>query len=302
MMAPIRISRSTGIVLGFLLQYGIASAHANEGNQETLSELVKDIETGHLESALPELQDLVLQKYPGAAFALGLLFRDGIAVRRDFTEARNLFAQGAFLGDPAAMNALGLLYRDGLGLSADPVEAYAWFRVAAEKGHTVAETHRDEIESGLNDEKRASGRALALRRELEIELLAQDRIKSQPKLHTAPASTESNTIVAKVLHQPAAEEQSPIETTDQTGTSAPAVLTTYVVQIGVFAQTESIENIRSQAKALGLALIETDRTVDGRQATRIEAGPFADEEQAANAAARLNDALAIDTTVEPLPP
>ena len=304
-MATVGKSGLTALLVGLLLQQGVAHAESAAVGPEAVKRLLDAIEEGTSQAALPELRELAEQGHPEAAYALGVLFRDGVLVDRDYTEARDLLAQGAFLGHPEAMNALALLYRDGLGVSADPVEAYAWFRIAAEQGHAEAQGHRDSVEQDLNRELRASGRALALRRELEIDLLARKRLKRTPPIHSAPARTESTGLVARALDKDqrrraaetaaasTAEQAVSTEAPSQEGTKASG----YVVQIGVFAKPASIERIRAEANALGLDLIETARNVDGKRATRLAAGPFPKRAEAHEAARRLNAALSLTSKV-----
>jgi len=297
-----RKSGMTALLVGMLLQQGVAHAETAVTDQKVVKHLLDAIEEGTSQTALPTLRALADQGHPEAAWALGRLFRDGVGVDRDYTEARDLLAQSAFLGNPDAMNALALLYRDGLGVSADPVEAYAWFRIAAENGHAEAQTNRDLVEQDLSRDLRASGRALALRRELEIDLLSRKRLANPPTIHSAPARTESTGLVARALDKDQRRRagQSPDAASSSASPATerqPNDTAGYLVQIGVFATAASIERIRAEAKALGFPLMETARTVDGQEATRFTAGPFQDRQQADSAAGRLNAALSLDAKV-----
>ena len=285
---------------GMLLCLAVAGpANGAETRATGIPALREALASGPDRTALAELIRRAEGGEPAAAYAVGTVYRDGTAVDRDYTAARDFFAQAAFFGNADAMNALGEFYREGLGLSADPVEAYAWFRVAAELGHTAAAANRDALETGLTGETRAAGRALALRRELEIELVARDRLRKTRPLVAGPARTDSTALVANALAEDqkrrahkAAETQ---ETTSPTATTTTAP--GFVVQIGVFARRESIAQIRSSTEELGYNLTELAKTVDGAEAWRLTVGPFADREAADQAAKRIDRALEVTSRV-----
>lgn len=277
---------------------------------EHLSKAIAAIEQGDGQSVLPGLQSMTAEGDAQAAYLLGAVWHKGLGVRRDFAKAREAYAAAAFLGNPRAMNELGLLYRDGLGVVADPIEAVAWFRVAAEYNLTEAMENRDKLETELTSRDRAAGRALALRRELEIDLLSRDKLGAPPKVPTRAAQNASTRDIALAMLRQDAEntsqEQAGPSPTEPTGTgkeeqdpTAPASAQSYLVQIGVFAKPESIRRIRDEARALGFPIRETERTVNGTTATRLTAGPFASEEEARQAAAKLNTALKVTTRVMP---
>ena len=78
-----------------------------------------------------------------AFVALGHYYRDGIPdspVRPDADRARHMFWYAAsYFADPDAQYHLGRLYVDGKMLPKDSVQAARWFRLAANKGHHVAQ-------------------------------------------------------------------------------------------------------------------------------------------------------------------
>jgi TonB family protein len=55
-----------------------------------------------------------------------------------YADALELYRQVAILGDPDGMCALGLMYRDGLGVAKDYAEARDWFSIAEGKGNAAA--------------------------------------------------------------------------------------------------------------------------------------------------------------------
>jgi TPR repeat protein len=78
-----------------------------------------------------------------AFVALGHYYRDGIPdspVRADADRARQMFWYAAsYFADPEAQYHLGRLYADGKVLPKDSVQAARWFRLAANKGHHLAQ-------------------------------------------------------------------------------------------------------------------------------------------------------------------
>ena len=104
-----------------------------------------------------------------AAYDLGILYRRGQGgVPRDVAASIKLWRSAAHSGLAVAQNALGACYMNGDGVEADMLEAWAWFRLAAEGGLTVASVNADVVRGQLDDARfeAAHRRFDALRREL----------------------------------------------------------------------------------------------------------------------------------------
>jgi TPR repeat protein len=69
---------------------------------------------------------------------LGILYRDGQGVARDYDKAREWFEKAVEKGDVSAIVYLGLLYRNGWGVARDYAKAREWFEMAVNKGDTTA--------------------------------------------------------------------------------------------------------------------------------------------------------------------
>lgn len=65
-----------------------------------------------------------------AQFDLGVLYAQGLGVRRDLTEASNWYGKSARQGNPEAEFALGQLYSRGWGVPRDEADAIRWFEMA----------------------------------------------------------------------------------------------------------------------------------------------------------------------------
>lgn len=87
-----------------------------------------------------------------AAYDLGILYRRGQGgVPRDVAASIKLWTQAARAGLAVAQNALGACYLNGDGVDADPIEAWAWFRLAAQGGLSVAEVNGEMVRAQLDD-------------------------------------------------------------------------------------------------------------------------------------------------------
>ena len=77
---------------------------------------------------------------------LGLMFDHGRGVERDFVQARKLYIQAAKQGHANAQYNLALLYTNGQGVPQDDIEAYVWANIAAAQGQsTLAKDLRDKL-------------------------------------------------------------------------------------------------------------------------------------------------------------
>jgi len=96
---------------------------------------------GDYATALAKWRPLAEQ---GDAFAqsnLGVMYRDGLGVPQDHTEAVRWYRLAAEQGDVDAQLDLGVMYEEGLGVPQDHTEAVRWYRLAAEQGHALAQTN-----------------------------------------------------------------------------------------------------------------------------------------------------------------
>jgi hypothetical protein len=70
---------------------------------------------------------------------LGVIYEEGIGVRRDPSEAIRWFRKAADQGDATAQKYLGDIYRQGSAVRTDLREAMKWYRKAAEQGDGTAQ-------------------------------------------------------------------------------------------------------------------------------------------------------------------
>ena len=69
---------------------------------------------------------------------LGVMYRDGLGVPQDTSQAAIWFRRAATQGDINAQVALGTLYLLGNGVRQDMTEFLAWTQKAVKGGHTDA--------------------------------------------------------------------------------------------------------------------------------------------------------------------
>lgn len=124
--------------------------------------------TGKFDEALKNFEPLVEQNHSPSQTALGLMYMNGLGVRKDPARAALLFIQAAASGNVAAANYLGALYQLGVGVPRRLDWAYRWYLQAAEGGYPEAELSLGIVyEQGLgvavDDEQAAKwyGRAAA---------------------------------------------------------------------------------------------------------------------------------------------
>ena len=85
---------------------------------------------------LPDLKARAANGDPNAQISLGITYRDGKGVARDYAEALAWFRKAAEKKDAAALDNLGWMYEHGLGTTVDFPAAAKYYRASADKGHS----------------------------------------------------------------------------------------------------------------------------------------------------------------------
>ena len=70
----------------------------------------------------------------GAQFSLGVSYREGKGVPRDYAQAVAWWRKAGGQGHASAQSALGFMYANGQGVSKDDARAVEWYRKAADQG------------------------------------------------------------------------------------------------------------------------------------------------------------------------
>ena len=102
--------------------------------------------------------------------ALSLLLLFSCAEDAELKRTRSL----ANAGDATAQYNLGVMYRKGDGVPKDYKEAYAWWSVAKSNGHEVAAMNLGVLEKEMNKEQIADAMSLATEIHNQIEANGKD--------------------------------------------------------------------------------------------------------------------------------
>ncbi|ACE06312.1 hypothetical protein Aasi_0954 [Candidatus Amoebophilus asiaticus 5a2] len=70
---------------------------------------------------------------------LGLMYKKGLGVKRDYKKAIEWYTKAANQGNIAAQNSLGYIYKEGKGVDPNYEKAIEWYTKAADQGNTVAQ-------------------------------------------------------------------------------------------------------------------------------------------------------------------
>ena len=115
--------------------------------------------------ALAEKGDLIAQ------YNLGVIYRDGEGVLKDFKEAVKWFRKGAEQGYDNAQVNLGAMYANGNGVPQDNLTAYAWWNIADTNGQALAKKYKDIIAGRMTPDQIN-----------KAEELSEEMVKKNPKL------------------------------------------------------------------------------------------------------------------------
>jgi TPR repeat protein len=85
---------------------------------------------------LPDLKARASSGDPNAQVSLGIAYRDGKGVARNYADALAWFRKAAEKNDAAALDNLGWMYEHGLGTAVDFPAAAKYYRASADKGHS----------------------------------------------------------------------------------------------------------------------------------------------------------------------
>ena len=87
-------------------------------------------QNGNYTAALKEWRPLAEQGHSESQFVLGLLYRNGKGVEKDFSTAIKWYLLAAENGHAKAQAKLGYMYVNGEGVNKNYVRAYMWGRIS----------------------------------------------------------------------------------------------------------------------------------------------------------------------------
>ena len=88
---------------------------------------------------LPDLKARAASGDPNAQVSLGIAYRDGKGVARNYADALAWFRKAAEKNDAAALDNLGWMYEHGFGTATDFPVAAKYYQASADKGHLQGE-------------------------------------------------------------------------------------------------------------------------------------------------------------------
>ena len=88
---------------------------------------------------IEQLRQAAAQGDVEAQSALGVMFRSGIGVPKDYKEAAKWFRKAAEQGYAEAQLRLGSMFQSGIGVPEDDREAVKWYQKAAKQGNAWAQ-------------------------------------------------------------------------------------------------------------------------------------------------------------------
>jgi hypothetical protein len=106
-------------------------------------------------------QDFILKAQPSAAFFVGVAYRQGIIVPPSDAEATAWFKRAAQRGHSGAQVMYARALIRGIGTEADRVTAHAWLSLATKGGNSVAGTELVRLEEVLKPEDLGKARSQA---------------------------------------------------------------------------------------------------------------------------------------------
>ena len=89
----------------------------------------------------------------GAQYFLGVMYRDGQGVPKNYKTAVKWFRLAAKQGHADAQTSLGVMYQDGKGVPKNDKTAVKWYKLAAEQGDADAQNNLDRLEKRIAKEK-----------------------------------------------------------------------------------------------------------------------------------------------------
>ena len=117
-----------------------------------------------------------------AQYNLGVSYREGKGVPRDYAQAVSWWRKSAGQGYASAQSALGFMYANGQGVSEDAAQAVVWYRKAADQGVARAQFNLGVMYSqgqGVAQDRVEAYKWMSLAATLEESAAARDKLAQQ---------------------------------------------------------------------------------------------------------------------------
>jgi TPR repeat protein len=119
---------------------GMMSCQSDPFNQS-----LKLVKRGDYKAAIVELSPMAEMGNQDAQVTLGYLYRDGLGVSQDFSEAMKWFQKAAEQGNAQAQFDLGMMYLDRQNAVRDDLQALMWLNFSVAAGHKEALVQRENL-------------------------------------------------------------------------------------------------------------------------------------------------------------
>jgi len=127
------------LYLTFVTLVSLIVAFPGTGFADEMSQGMSAYEAGRFQEAYQAWLPLAKKGDANAQFNLGLMYRNGLGVKRNDREALTWFSQAAQQGLLDAQYNTGLMYMEGRGVAVSKIEAFKWWELAAAKGHAASQ-------------------------------------------------------------------------------------------------------------------------------------------------------------------
>ncbi len=162
-----------------------AHAARNAGSPEESVRLREQLTTlGRTaeQEGLQKLRQKARQGDTDAQYSLGVSYREGKGVDRDYAQAVTWWRRSAGQGHARAQSALGFMYANGQGVSEDYAQAVEWYRRAVEQGIARAQFNLGALYGqgqGVAQDHVEAYKWMSLAARLEESAAARDRLAQQ---------------------------------------------------------------------------------------------------------------------------
>ena len=133
--------RNIFLVLGVPLMVAFYSSAAQASDQEQLERSRINVSEGHYHKAYKRMHRLARHGHPTAQYLVGMMYHNGVGVKRSPENAVLWYEKSAQKGFADAQNRLGHMYLNGGEIEKDAVKAEHWLGKAAEQGVVEAQAH-----------------------------------------------------------------------------------------------------------------------------------------------------------------
>lgn len=143
--------------LAVLFLCSLAPAHAHEGYDKAL----QAYSCVDYPKAIALFKTYADQGHGLSQYMMGIMTEQGQGTEPDVDTAFNWYMRAARQGIVDAYFALADMYKKGISVAKDPVQAYAWFDLAKQGGHSLADDMLKELAGQLNADQIAQARQFA---------------------------------------------------------------------------------------------------------------------------------------------